>query len=51
MFECCLYALYFYIYDYPFINAMMRVGVETSVHRRSSCREETVRSIAASRVH
>ena len=25
VFECCLYALFFYVYDYPFMNAMMRV--------------------------
>ncbi|KAK8814895.1 hypothetical protein WA556_006933 [Blastocystis sp. ATCC 50177/Nand II] len=28
VFECCLYALFFYIYDYPFINAMMRIFVQ-----------------------
>ena len=46
VFECCLYALFFYIYDYPFINAMMRVGIKTSVHHRFSCREEIVQPIA-----
>lgn len=26
VYECFLYAAFFYVYDYPYINAMMRVG-------------------------
>lgn len=46
MFECCLYALFFYVYDYPFINAMMRVALRRDIHCRSLCKAATARLTA-----
>ena len=51
VYECFLYATFFYVYDYPYINAMMRVGNGSGIHSsRFSSRAGIVARIASSSV-
>lgn len=51
VYECFLYATFFYVYDYPYINAMMRVGNWSGFYSsRSSSRVEIAAQIASSSV-
>ena len=34
VYECCLYGVFFFLYDYPFINAILRVGKERKKEKK-----------------